>query len=226
MLSFVAQTAWTEIAPKSKVKEPPVLSLIHVMADIEGFILIGGKSSRMGADKAQLRLGRQSFVERIAAALLSISDSVRVVGAEGAGGRWPIVADVHKEWGALGGLHAALDACRAEWAAIVACDLPFVTVELFERLADLRGSFDAVVPIQSDARLQPLCALYRTSACLSRARELIAEGERRPRRLVELVSARRVGFDELADLRGAELFFTNVNTPSDYARARLAAGDK
>jgi molybdopterin-guanine dinucleotide biosynthesis protein A len=215
-----------KIAPQSWVKEPPVLSLRHVMADIEGFILIGGKSSRMGADKAQLRLGRQSFVERIAAALLSIGNPVRVVGTEGAGGRWPIVADVHKEWGALGGLHAALAASRAEWAAIVACDLPFVTAELFERLASLRDSFDAVVPIQGDGRLQPLCSLYRTKACLDGARELIAAGERRPRRLLELVRARRVSFDELADLPGAELFFTNVNTPSDYARARLAAGDK
>ncbi len=195
------------------------------MADIEGFILIGGKSSRMGADKAQLRLGRQSFVERIAAELSSISEVVRVVGGRDEGGGWPTVADVHKEWGALGGLHAALAACRAEWAAIVACDLPFVTGELFVRLAGWRGSFEAVAPLQDDGRLQPLCALYRAGACLGRADELIAAGERRPRRLLERVRARRVRFDELSDLRGAELFFSNVNTPSDYARARLAAGD-
>ena len=196
------------------------------MADIEGFILIGGKSSRMGADKAQLRLGEQSFVERIAAELSSISEVVRVVGGRDEGGGWPTVADVHQEWGAFGGLHAALAACRAEWAAIVACDLPFVTTELFVRLAGLRGVFEAVAPLQDDGRLQPLCALYRTRACLDHARELIAAGERRPRRLLEMVGARRVSFDELADLPGAELFFTNVNTPSDYARARLAAGDK
>ncbi len=195
------------------------------MADIEGFILIGGKSSRMGADKAQLRLGRQSFVERIAAELSSISEVVRVVGGRDEGVGWPTVADVHKEWGALGGLHAALAACRAEWAAIVACDLPFVTGELFVRLAGWRGSFEAVAPLQDDGRLQPLCALYRAGACLGRADELIAAGERRPRRLLERVRARRVRFDELSDLRGAELFFSNVNTPSDYARARLAAGD-
>ncbi|HEX8491530.1 MAG TPA: molybdenum cofactor guanylyltransferase [Pyrinomonadaceae bacterium] len=198
------------------------------MTEIEGFILVGGKSSRMGSDKAQLRLGSQSFVEKIAEALASITETVSVVGvkAERVLGRWPVVPDVHVEWGALGGLHAALRACRSEWAAIVACDLPFVTGELFARLASLRENFEAVVPVQVDGRLQPLCALYRTGICLSRAEELIAAGERRPRVLFERVRERRVAHAELADLSGAELFFTNVNTPSDYAHAQAQAGDK
>lgn len=198
------------------------------MPEIEGFILAGGKSSRMGSDKAQLRLGGQSFVEKIADALASISRRVRVVGvkAEGAQGKWAFVPDVYGQWGALGGLHAALAACHSEWAAIVACDLPFVTGELFLRLASVRENFEAVVPVQTDTRLQPLCALYRTKTCLRHAEELIAAGERRPRVLIERVRARRVVADELADLAGAELFFANVNTPLDYARALAAAGDK
>ena len=196
------------------------------MSEIEGFILVGGKSSRMGSDKAQLRLGGQSFVEKIAGALAAISEQIRVVGARDTSGGSAVVPDVHEEWGALGGLHAALAACGSEWAAIVACDLPFVTGELFIRLAGWRENFEAVVPVQADNRLQPLCALYRARACLRRAEELIAEGERRPRVLLERVSARRVMHGEIADLSGAELFFTNVNTPLDYARAQAAAGDK
>ena len=199
------------------------------MPEIEGFILVGGKSSRMGSDKARLRLGGQSFVEKIADALGSICQRISVVGgtSERAGGELMVVRDVYGEWGALGGLHAALAACRSEWAAIVACDLPFVTGELFARLARLGENFEAVVPVQADNRLQPLCALYRTKICLPLAEELIAAGERRPRALLERVRARPVAHSELADLSGAELFFTNVNTPSDYARAQqAAAGDK
>jgi molybdopterin-guanine dinucleotide biosynthesis protein A len=120
----------------------------------------------------------------------------------------------------LGGLHAALAACRAEWAAVVACDLPFVTGELFARLMRLREDAEAVVPVQPDGRLQPLCALYRTHPCRERARELIEQGERRPRRLVQAVRARTVAWEELADLTGAHLFFENVNTPEDYTQAR------
>lgn len=198
------------------------------MPEIEGFILVGGKSSRMGSDKAQLRLGGQNFVEKIADALAFITERIRLVGvkAEGAQGKWAVVPDVYGQWGALGGLHAALAACGSEWAAIVACDLPFVTGELFVRLASLRENFEAVVPVQVDNRLQPLCALYHAKACLQHAEELITAGERRPRVLLERVRSRRVAEDDLGDLAGAELFFTNVNTPLDYARAQAAAGDK
>jgi molybdopterin-guanine dinucleotide biosynthesis protein A len=196
------------------------------MLEIEGFILVGGKSSRMGMDKARLRLGELSFTEKIAAALGAISASVRLVGGQEArGGAWEVVPDRHAEWGALGGLHAALAASRAEWAAIVACDLPFVSGQLFERLALLRENFAAVVPVQADGRLQPLCALYRTAPCLLRVEELIAGGEHRPRALVERVDARRVFPAELADLEAADLFFINVNTPEDYAHAKAVGDD-
>jgi molybdopterin-guanine dinucleotide biosynthesis protein A len=194
------------------------------MLEMEGFILLGGASSRMGADKSLLELGGRQFVERIAQELACAKLSVSTVGARRAVGSWPNVPDVYAEWGALGGLHAALSACRAEWAAVVACDLPFVTGELFVRLASLSGeNFDAVIPVQTDGRLQPLCALYRRAACLPIAEQLITRGERRPRDLLELVRARRVAPDELQDLRGAHLFFMNVNTPEDYERARKAA---
>jgi molybdopterin-guanine dinucleotide biosynthesis protein A len=193
------------------------------MVEIEGFILVGGQSSRMGTDKALLDLGGHSFVERVAAALASITSETRLVGAKEKCASWPklrAVEDVHVKWGALGGLHAALAACRAEWAAVAACDLPFINGELFVRLASLRENFDAVVPVQMDGRWQPLCALYRAGVASNRAAELIAQGERRPRALLDLIHTRRVAFDELRDLPGADRFFINVNTPEDYANAR------
>ena len=199
------------------------------MLEVEGFILIGGASSRMGTDKALLTLGGQSFVERIQAALGEITTETTLVGAESERARWPsvrAVPDIHVKWGALGGLHAALAACHAEWALVVACDLPFVTGELFVRLASLREDFDAIVPVQRDNRWQPLCALYRTNVCRERTAELITAGERRPRALLNLVNTRPVRFEELSDLAGADLFFTNVNTPEDYAYAREEGGNK
>jgi molybdopterin-guanine dinucleotide biosynthesis protein A len=199
------------------------------MQDVEGFILVGGASSRMGEDKARLTLGGLSFVERIRAALAALTESVTLVGSAERCAAWPrlsSVPDFYVEWGALGGLHAAVDACRAEWAVVVACDLPFVTRELFLRLASLRENFDAVVPVQRDGRWQPLCALYRASDTSALAAELIAAGERRPRALLDRLRTRRVAFDELSGLRGADHFFTNVNTPADYARAREKEGNQ
>lgn len=193
------------------------------MLEIEGFILVGGASSRMGTDKARLTLGGRNFVERIHSALSAITPQTSLVGAVEAQELWPqlpSLPDVHVKWGALGGLHTALAACEAEWAAVAACDLPFITGELFVRLASLRGNFDAVVPVQMDGRWQPLSALYRVSRARNLAAQLIAEGERRPRALLKQLHTRHVAFAELEDLRGADRFFTNVNTPEDYAHAR------
>lgn len=193
------------------------------MKDTEGFILAGGLSSRMGVDKARLRLGRRTFVEIAAGALAAISDSVSIVGSragvESHGLR--VVRDVHEGLGALGGLHAALGACGAQWAAVVPCDLPFVTGELLKRLASLRGDeVDAVAPVQEDGRPQPLCALYAPARCLETAERLIRAGELRPRALLREVRTRWVQFEELSDLDGSEHFFDNVNTPADFEGAQ------
>ncbi len=188
----------------------------------EGFILAGGLSSRMGEDKSRLRLGGRTFVELAREALSPVADRVSVVGSrEGIESHGlAVVRDVHVGLGAMGGLHAALAACRAEWAAVVSCDLPFVTAELFERLASLRDEdIDAVAPLQEDGRPQPLCALYAAARCLDEAERLIRAGELRPRALLKEVRTRWVRFDELADLEGARRFFDNVNTPSDYEKA-------
>jgi molybdenum cofactor guanylyltransferase len=198
------------------------------MADVEGFILAGGASSRMGTDKARLRLGGRTLVERAAEALSHVAARTSVVSPREADAELglPLVSDVFRGAGALGGLHAALDACRAEWAAVVSCDLPFVTGELFALLASLRaGAAEAVAPRQPDGRAQPLCALYSRRACLPAAERLLAAGELRPRVLLSEVQTRWVSPAELSGLAGAENFFLNLNAPPDLARAREIVGE-
>jgi molybdopterin-guanine dinucleotide biosynthesis protein A len=201
--------------------------MLTSMFDAEGFILVGGQSSRMGSDKSRLVFGEQTGVEHIAAALHQLTRTVRVVGsrdrADAAG--LQNIPDTHERWGALGGIHAALVACGSEWALIAACDLPLVTTELFARLWQVADEtegevFDAIVPIQPDGRPQPLCAFYRQQSVLPAAKQLIAEGEHKPRALLAKVRTRWVDFRELSDLPGAEDFFLNVNTPADYQRAQ------
>ena len=186
--------------------------------DIEAFILTGGASRRMGTDKSQLLIDGQTFTARIAQTLLKLTDSVCVVGRD-ADSSLPSMPDVYPEWGALGGLHAALTACSREWAVVVACDLPFVTAELFSFLAEKRLDHEAVVPAQEDGRPQPLAALYRVDPCRQRATELIEAGRRRPLDLLEAVKTRWVPFAEIRNLTQAERFFVNINTPSDYYEA-------
>lgn len=173
----------------------------------------------MGTDKSQLLIERQTFTERIANTLRNVTDSVSVVGRTADVSSLPSVPDVYPQWGALGGVHAALTACKLDWAIVVACDLPFVTSELFEHLASLRLDHTAVVPVQEDGRPQPLAALYRVDPCRQRATELIEAGHRRPLDLLETVNTRWVAFDEIRNLDQAERFFVNINTPEDYHEA-------
>ena len=186
------------------------------ISQIEAFILAGGQSRRMGTDKSQLQLENQTFTDRIAGTLEQVSDVITLVGVRYPHPKYKSVPDVYPNWGALGGLHAALAACEREWAIVVACDLPFVSAELFNHLASLRENYDAVVPVQADERPQPLAALYRIEPCRQRAAELIESGRRRPLDLLELVNTRWVPFNELRNLDQAETFFVNINTPDDY----------
>ena len=192
------------------------------MDSFEGFILAGGSSSRMGTDKSQLVLDGRTFVERIKTALSAITSRVRIVGPRenNPGSLLATVPDVFEAWGALGGVHAALSACAADWAIVVACDLPLVSGDLFMRLAALREESEAVAPVQEDGWPQPLCALYKVRPCRPMAEKLIHSGERKPVTLLQSVCTRWVSFGELADVKGASRFFANINTPDDYLRAQ------
>lgn len=183
----------------------------------------------MGTDKATLRLGGLSFVERIAEALRSITSEICIVSSKHVPAHWdlPVVADLLENRGAMGGLHAALTNAGSVYVAVVSCDLPFVTGQLFERLAQMcEGKYEAIAPIQPDGRPQPLCTIYDVATCRVVADEMIRSGKLRPRELLSRVRTRWVAFDELADLNGAEMFFMNVNTPGEYESARWSVGDE
>lgn len=191
------------------------------MLDVDAFILVGGRSSRMGKDKSGLRFGDRSALALIAASLEVVSHTIRTVGgAPSAVEGLPNIADAHDKWGPLAGIEAALSNSNSEHCLIVACDLPFVTGKLFERLIELTDHSAAIVPLQSDGRPQPLCAIYRRTPCLTAARKAIADGEHSPRALLDQVRTRYVSFSELSDLDGSEYFFFNVNTPENYEQAQ------
>ena len=194
------------------------------MLDVEGFILVGGASSRMGRDKSRLMLGSQTTVERIAEVMANVATRVRLVGEQDDRNRFESVPDLAESWGPLGGIHAALHAAEAEWCIAIACDLPFVSGGLLRRLFELglnkTGSLDAIVPIQADDYPQTLCAVYRRLSCLDAADQSVRNGEHSPRAMLDRVKTRYVRFAEIADLPGASNFFFNINTPENYERAQ------
>jgi molybdopterin-guanine dinucleotide biosynthesis protein A len=190
------------------------------MLDVEGFILVGGASSRMGTDKSRLEINGRTTQRMIAGELEPVTCRVRVVGST-AETDFENVPDLQERWGPLGGIQAALHACEAESCIILACDLPFVTSALFAFLLGCGEDMtDAIVPIQEDGRPQPLCAIYQREACLAATEMTIAAGQHSPRAMLEEIRVRYVPFENISHLPGSEHFFLNLNHPQDYELAK------
>ena len=189
------------------------------MIDANGFITAGGRSSRMGQDKAWLQLGGRAMIEHVIAALAPVTGVTIIANSpEYLRLGLPVVADDNSGVGPLEAIRTAMSHATTSRVILVGCDLPFVTSELFKRLLSIAGSDSATVPIGADGNLEPLCAIYRREA-LPVVTKLISEGKRKVSLLFDRVPTRFVGFDELLDLENSELFFENVNTPDDYDRA-------
>ncbi len=200
---------------------------------INGYILAGGASRRMGRNKSLLLLNCKTLVERAYDSISAIASQVSVVGDVGTEGLGlpvvPDISDARERRGSIIGLVSALRHCSGEWAAVIACDLPFVTADLMRRLADISKIDEragCVVPVQPDGRVQPLCAIYRKASALPAAEECLRDGEWRLRGLIDTLDTRLVQFREIEDLPGASNFFFNVNTAADYERAvRIAESE-
>jgi molybdenum cofactor guanylyltransferase len=190
------------------------------MTDAMGFVAAGGRSSRMGRDKAWLDLDGRSMIERVIDALVPVTSSVAIIanGPDYSRLGLPVFADEHSNIGPMEAIRTALENTMTPRVVLVACDLPFVTSDLFKLLLNIHDDCDAVIPVGPDEKPQPLCAIYWTQT-LPTVRALIANGERKISTLFDRVPTRFVEFDELHHLARSELFFENVNTPEDYARA-------
>lgn len=128
-----------------------------------GIILAGGKSSRMGTNKALLDLNGKKVIERIIEELKPIVNNMIIVTnsfEEYEFLQLPMVEDRWKGMGPLAGIHAGLAASKTERNLIVACDMPFVSPRLGTLLLKELSEYQAVVP-EIEGQLHPLFAAYR-----------------------------------------------------------------
>jgi len=199
----------------------------HVEQGVSAAILAGGRARRFGgADKASLPVGRARIIDRQLAVLSAVSDDIRIVANDAeryAGLGVRVIPDAIAGAGPLGGVYTALldvERIGRDRLLVIACDLPFVTAALLERLvAEGRAGdqIDAVVP-RSAHGLEPLCALY-TTRCAAAAKERIDRGLLPVAGLLDAVRTRVLERDALAEYDEGALF-ENVNTPHDHERAR------
>ena len=189
-----------------------------------GYILTGGKSSRMGADKALLDFGGHTLLERAIAVVRETTPNFAIVGdPEKFAAYGPVIADLYPGCGPLAGIHAALLHSSAEVNLVLAVDMPFVTRELLAFLFAAANETEAMVVVPRTARgFQPLCAVYRR-AFASTAEEALRAGNYKIDALFPGVAVRVIEGEELARAGLRERMFFNLNTPGDLRAAKNEA---
>jgi len=184
------------------------------------FILAGGKSTRMGADKAFVMLDGRTLLARAIELARSVTDDVRVVGDAAKFGAFaPVVEDVFRECGPLGGIHAALRASATDLNLMLAVDLPFVSRGLIEYLITRARSSDAIVTVgRVGGGWQPLCAIYRREFA-EVAEKALRQGRYKIDTLFDMQRAQVIGEDEVKAAGFSGELFRNLNTPEELAEA-------
>ena len=185
-----------------------------------GIVLAGGKSSRMGQNKALLTLRGQRLIEMAIAALPKTCSEI-IISANTDEYDFlnkKIVADRVLNIGALGGLHACMHSSDAECFCVISTDTPFVSQEVFELLIEQKENADVVFPVFKD-RWQPLVALYHKSA-LSYIDQAIENKNYKLKRLILEMNFKPIVIDQHLDLFHENLF-RNINTLEDYKIAKL-----
>lgn len=186
--------------------------------DLEGAILLGGASRRMGRDKSRAVLAGRTLLEWAVANLAPLVSRLRVVGANEGSLEIEAVQDLYRGLGPLAGIHTALVTARSTKVLVLACDLPFATTRFLSGLAGKLGPDDgAVVPCPASGPV-PVCAVYRTSCAAGIERRLL-ERKLSARAFVEALPARLVDDSELAILDPGGRALLNVNTPEDLEKA-------
>jgi len=184
-------------------------------------ILAGGKSSRMGTDKALLEIDGTNFIGKIAGELNFFVEkffargNCEAVSVPG----WRNIPDIYPECGPIGGLHAALKTCRSDALVCVTCDMPLITSELVRDLCDqMTEEYDAVILKETDGRIHPTCGIYRKSA-VNVFEQQILDGNYRMMRVLDRLRVKYVTIDPQTGSRQLK----NINTPEDLRELKREA---
>lgn len=211
--------------------------MTKVPEPLSAAVLAGGKSSRMGQDKAFLTLtdGGQPMIETVLERLQAIADDVLIVANDPArfaslGVR--VVPDLEPGMGALAGIQAALSGAAYDHCLVVACDMPFLNPALLHAMATLPRDYDVLAPYlpgasrqSRDGRTyQTLHAIYG-KACLPAIAAQVATGNRQVIGFFPGVRVRPLEIEEVQEHDPDLRSFFNANTPEALEIARSMAMD-
>jgi len=194
-------------------------------SDVTAFILAGGKSSRMGTEKAFVEFEGRTLLARALELARSVASQVYIVGDRAKFADFaPVIEDIFRECGPLGGIHAALLASRTELNLILAVDTPFISRGFLQYLISQAAKSPeaiALVP-HCSGYSHPLCAVYRP-AFAAAAEAALRAGSNRIDRLFSEVRSRILSQDEIEAAGFSAEIFRNLNTPEELEAETLKA---
>lgn len=187
---------------------------------VSGIILAGGKSNRMGRNKALLKIGGLTLIERVARVLSAVCPEIVIAGGSAADfGHlgYPVVPDVYPGYGPLSGIHAGLSAIQNDYGFVSACDIPFINENLISRIISRADGHDAII-VKHEDYFEPLFSLY--SKNFARAAEKCINN-----RVYKVTAALSLvkwcGFSvDASEIPNLEKSLTNINTPGEYEEAK------
>ena len=189
--------------------------------EVMSFILAGGKSTRMGADKAFVTLDGRTLLARALQLARSVSQDVRIVGDPAKFAPFaPVVEDGFRDCGPLAGIHAALRASPTELNLILAVDVPFVSPSLLQYVIMRAKTFAATATVpRTNGGWQPLCAVYRRQFA-DAAEKALRAGRYKIDALFATVETQAIEEEELRSAGFSEKMFRNLNTRDELEAAK------
>jgi molybdopterin-guanine dinucleotide biosynthesis protein A len=181
-----------------------------------GLIMAGGKSSRMGEDKALLQINSQTFIQRILEVFQSVFEEVIILSNNPEiykDSQVQVVPDLIKDKGPLGGLYTGLMKAKHHHCVIAACDMPFINLQVTSYLAGLRG-YQAVVPYVKE-NYHPLFAAYARD-CLPIIEKQIVKEKLKMVDFIKKIDTKILYEKELLPLDPKLSCFININTREEY----------
>lgn len=189
-------------------------------------IQAGGESRRMGQSKALVPFNGHPLICRLIERLSPVADELIITTNEGSKlefvyEKYPelnirLVPDLHKERGALPGLHTALKEAHYPYVAVVACDMLFASPRLIvsESITMKESGTDLVVPVNKHG-YEPFHAMYRRETCLPAIEDMLARGDKRAQGFFDAVNVREFTTAEVLQAEPMGGCFINANTPEE-----------
>ncbi len=197
----------------------------HDRLPVTAAVLAGGRSLRMGTDKALLPFEGELLISRVVQVAAGVCEHVVVVtnrpealADAGLPAEVPILQDEIAFRGPLGGLVTALKNAPDDWVLAVAADMPWLSTDVIRALWDARDGAQAVVPVGAKGP-EPLLALYHRD-CAPFAQRILDSGRRRVVAMLPSLKVVEVDIETLRTVDPDLRSLVNINTPEELADAR------